>query len=164
MARKLTPEVVAKIHQRRAAGLTQAEIARELGISHGSVGNALKIKELQNGFPPPKPPISEPLDDPPVAPEPSSSVASGETLADLRGTLLELVRTLQGLAKAAKDSKDGGVYLQIARVTAQLVKEVARLTPPDPPDHEQAPDMVEAAARMRDALHAMVDRELDGAA
>lgn len=145
MVRKLTPPVVAKIRARQRAGLNQTQIAAELGISQATVSHGLK----------------EP------APKPARSskraarirrATTPESMDDLRSLIAEHVRSLQDLAERAKRDKNTGVYLQLARAAGNLIKELARLTPAEPPDENASPDMVEAARRAREKILERVRR------
>ena len=72
------------------------------------------------------------------------------------------MRTLDNLAREAKKRNDDGVYMQIAKVASALIAQLARLTPPDPIDHDNAPDMVSAAQRARDLILERVRRRAQG--
>lgn len=179
MARKLTPIVVQQIHARRAQGLTQAEIAAEMKLSQGSVANALKIPPSSDmgtwARPPPrvgpavveigKPqvPRSEPSPELEEA-EPDEPVElTGPTPQALLSMAWKTAQRLERYADAAERNQDAGAFKALAKDLIATIKELARLTPPAPPDPEQAPDMLEAARLGREALHALIDRELERA-
>lgn len=157
--RRLTPDVVERIKQRKAQNLTHAEIALEFGISTGSVGNALAMKS------PRAPTVDAPGDEeaesvspkPPAEPEKLLSTPTPERLMAMAW---KTAQRLDGWADTAQGEQDRAAYRSLARDLLGAIKELSRLLPPPAPDPEQAPDVVAAAKRARAALHALVEHEL----
>lgn len=165
---QLTDAVVSAIHARRRAGVPYADLAREFSLGIGSISRALKMPEPVTDEVPgvrrrPRKPFVATV---PAAP----SVAAGAGHPDDDGpaereggpallSLLERqVDALEGLAKAAK--ADPAAFLAINRSMNSSIALLAKLQPPPPPDHENAPDMVEAARRCREKLHELLDRAI----
>jgi predicted transcriptional regulator len=155
LVRKLTAPVVAKIHALQRTGLNQVQIAAKLGIAQATVHNGLKERD-------PNPGKSAKRSSKRLPPLPKTKTP--ETTEDLRALIAEHVRQLQDLANAAKREKNTAVYLQLARASSGIIKELARLTPPDHDDEDAAPDMVEAARRAREKILERVRRRARGAA
>jgi predicted transcriptional regulator len=155
LVRKLTPPIVAKIHALQRTGLNQVQIASKLGIAQATVHNGLKETDPNAGKAAKRSSKRLP---------PLKKSKTPETMDDLRTLVAEHVRALQDLANDAKRRENTSVYLQLAKASMALVKELARLTPPERGDEDDAPDMVEAARRAREKILERVRRRARGAA
>jgi hypothetical protein len=157
---------VARIQQRKRDGLSHEQLAAEFKVSRGSITNALKM-------PAPELPIAPAGAATASAAASAGSATVGESsdpaeptdggsapLDEIRSTLTDLVRTLNGVVSEAKERGDKGVLLTFGRASIMALKELGRFTPPAPPDHEDSPDMRAAAEQFRRDLHTMIDREI----
>ena len=164
MARKLTDELISRIVARHRAGLSYEQLADEFGLSRGSIGNAIKAAGKVPSANPSSPVATEPAPgaSPPTAIEGESAELSELDAGDLRRMLTALIRTLDALAKEAHARGDGAVFARMAKTAESLIAQLRRLTPPEPPDHDNAPDMVAAAKRARELILERVRRRTQG--
>jgi predicted transcriptional regulator len=153
MTRKVNARMLGKIHARRRAGLNQTQIARELGISQGTVSLALQK-------PPPALPRKASSSSSKKAPLVHSPAPTSRD--DLREQLGKMIATITQLAEEARARQDPHVYLQFARVASQSIKELSRLMPPPPPDANDSPDVIAAADRAREKILERVRRAAKG--
>lgn len=153
MTRKVNGALLAKIHARRRAGLNQTQIARELGISQGTVSLALKRS-------PPEPPRKSSTSSSKQAPPVRSAVPTSRD--DLREQLGKMIATITDLAEQARAKQDPQVYLQFMRVASASIKELSRLMPPPAPDANDSPDVIATADRAREKILERVRRAAKG--
>lgn len=149
MARKLTPAVVEKIRARKAQGLSNVAIAQEFGISHGSVGNALRMA------PPAKAPSKSPK-------APQRGESGAPTPAALMQMAWKTAQRLDRWSDEAQNDQDPGAFKALAKDLLVALKELSKLLPPEPVDHETGPDMVAAANEARALVRELVERERAG--
>ena len=170
MARKLTPELVSKIRELRARGLKRDEIAAKIGLSAGSVSNALRSE--------PKPAPRRGAAQPPAgrvpdAAPPDADAGSSEppeslpppSEEELRVYFADQLREFRSDCERARAAGDDVALARGQRALVQTSTLLARVTKNAP-----AADgfvMVEIAA-MQDAadrciakLHDYVDRQFD---
>lgn len=152
---KLTPAVVAKIAARRAKGVPYEAIAREFGVSEGSVRNAIlaaknaKAKAGTNGKTPA-----------------ALAVASGDielgppTQEELRGWLAEQIRGLRADATRLREEGDVPALEATNRQLVSAMQILGRLTPDPPPreDPNEAKDMRAMAEEVSARLHKLVSQ------
>lgn len=152
--RKLTPAVVAEIRRLRAQGRTQLEIARELGLSKGTIGNALRDRAT------PAPPA--PLAPPEPVPELALEDEEPADLAALLGWLSRVsAQRRQDADRLRRQGDDAGA----ARATSDALKAAALLA-----RHTQRPEqagryvtdeqMAQAASEFRAKLFALLRFEV----
>ncbi|MCK6536127.1 MAG: helix-turn-helix domain-containing protein [Polyangiaceae bacterium] len=149
--RKLTPAVVAEIRRLRAQGRTQLEIARELGLSKGTIGNALGTRA--------KPAPAAPLAPPEPAPELG---LEDEEPADLDTQLAWLSRVAGQRRQDADRLRAAGDDAGAARATSDALKAAALLA-----RHTQRPEqagryvtdeqIAQAAAECRNRLRTLIE-------
>lgn len=155
MARKLllTDDLVIRIQARRADGVPYADLAREFSLGLSTVHRACRMPR----------PVGSPNIDapPPKPPRPKKRKAKTD---DVDVNPLELVkrvaRDLDALRESAKAEGNAQATATMSRAITQALTLAAKLTPPTPPDPETQPDFLAAAARCRDKLREMVEREL----
>ncbi|MBK8994948.1 MAG: hypothetical protein IPM35_04245 [Myxococcales bacterium] len=123
MPRKLNPPIVAKIKRLKASGSTHAEIAEKLGLSRGTVSNALgQVK--------PAKPAARTVAAPAELPASESPTAAPIEPMTPEGLLLELQRELADLrhdaVQARKNGNDAGLA-RSQRLRASLLSMAARI-------------------------------------
>lgn len=174
--RLVTAEVALAIQSRRRAGVSYKALAKEFGISEGSIGTALRGRVGDRepkvaAMPRERAPRTGPGCLPPMrreagalavpalegdgeaVDEPGGAVASGDVLDLLRRIAARLEQLLATTSQADVD-----VVTKLVRSLNQTLALVARLTPPEPPPLEDSPDMVEAARLCGEKLLAAVER------
>jgi hypothetical protein len=109
--------------------------------------------------PAPKVPSAEVVTD---APDASiSAPLPGGVAATVVPLLERNLTALEKLTELAVEDEDPGRFGQLMRAQNAIVANLVRLTPPAPLDREEAPDMVAAAAKCREKLHAFLERKLN---
>lgn len=163
--------LIAKLHH---AHKTRAEIATALGrkgikITPSGVHRALS----RLGLAPPRkttakakqPPAASPSSAaPPSAPSTEDAPEPDEIATTLRRALASLERAATAAEGTASEPMDVGRVVAAQRAITQLVGLLAKLTPPPPADIDARPDMIAAAQRGREAMHALLARLLADAA
>lgn len=149
VARKLTPAVVEKIRARKAQGLSNVAIAQELALSHGSVGNALRMAPTPKA--PPKRPTGEK--------KARKSDSEAPTPAALMAMAWKTAQRLDRWSDEAQDDRDQGAFKALAKDLLAAVKELSKLLPPVPLDPETDPDLVAAAEEARGLVRELVERK-----
>lgn len=171
---KLTPEIVRRIHERKANGATYADIRREFGLSQGSVRNALTMRPeaagVKRGRWAAKTDVTEqrqkqslaqaaPRAEQPDQPDlPDDDEAP--TIDEVRRWLGAQVRDLRLQARRQKNGEPSAYAATSRNLTAASLA-LARLTPKPVDDPSEHPDMVQAAEDCRVKLHDMLDRVLE---
>lgn len=182
MARRLqlTPDVIAQIQRRRAQGADYVTLAREFGVSQGSIGTALKAtptKPAARKRRPPAPVETTPAKRaskarrPPPPPESDPGDDDGDT--DDVNPIVLLRRQVTALERLAKEAHDGdstpckecgrgmpniAAFATLSRVINTSLALMGKLTPPPPLDPEASPDMQAAAAAARAKLADLVGK------
>lgn len=119
MARKLTPDVVREIQRLRARGLTREAIVAKVGVSAGSVHNALAMAK----------PRKRSRKKAPAAPSKrASKPAPPPTPEEFRAYLAGQLTELQADAERARASDDDIALGRAQRLATQTSAMLARLT------------------------------------
>lgn len=96
----------------------------------------------------------------------ADTAAPVEAVDDDTSPTERLRRTLESLERAAKKAEtdgDVGRLVQAQRAATQATALIAKLSPPPPPNLDDQPDMLAAAKRFRETVHALFDRVVDEA-
>lgn len=145
--RKLTDTVVLRAQQLRSGGWTYDQIARDLGVSIESARKACKAPRSEAAVPV-------------VAAAPEVGATEPQAAAPEE---LSPLATLTALAKALNTTLagplDSNAQLSVIRLSKDVSLAIAKLSPPPPPDHENAPDMIEAREAFRARLREALERE-----
>lgn len=171
MARKRAfgSDVRARVFDLVAAGLRPADIPARLRMdgvnpppSESWVRKVLDEGTGSISSPASKAPAAEVVTDAPEAEASSSAPLAGGVAATVVPLLERNLAALEKLTELAVEDEDPGRFGQLMRAQNAIVANLVRLTPPAPPDREEAPDMVAAAAKCREKLHAFLERKLNG--
>lgn len=156
-AKRLTKTVIGKIRKRRAQGAGYEALAREFGVSQGSVRNALRGARTRAA----SSPSSTRREEPEATAEPAGPPPSRD---DVRAWLGEQVSDLRADAKRLRARGDVPALERCNRalVTASML--LARFTP-EPPKEDgfvrvAEGDIAGAAERVRAKLHGYIEHEL----
>jgi hypothetical protein len=119
--KKLTTSKIALIQQRRAAGATFEDLARDFKLSVGTIANALsrRVVAPRDTKPAPKPAAGK-----------DASGAELPTPEDLRRDLAGQIRSIRAEIESAETTPQMRASLNRILVGAQQL--LARVTPPDP--------------------------------
>ena len=167
MARRSNPEIDRRIAEEHARHRSEADIAAMLTreghrITASGVHRALGRLGLAKARTEPK---RRPANTPaPAAPLAVAAPAedAGEP-GDVAGAGVRLERTIASLERVAAQAeadKDVGRVVAAQRAITQAMALAARLAPPPRVDVDDRPDMVAAAKRGRERMHALLDRLL----
>lgn len=165
-----------RVRARKAQGLSHEQLAAEFQVSRGTITNALdgekgtrggrlrpvaKPRAVARKKPAPRAPktqVPAPLKRQPwEAPK-----NNGEDLGIdyLRRRLARSLDTLDVLAERARERGDDAVAAQFENKVTLVVKELSRLTPPEPPKPEDNPDIRAAAKQFRQRVHLLIEGAL----
>lgn len=86
-----------------------------------------------------------------------TDVAPAELLPLLAGQL----EALRAMAQTAQDEGNIGGFSNVQRALNQTIALIDKLTPPAPPDPNDAPDMKLAAEQCRAKLHELLDKVIE---
>lgn len=173
---QLTAQVIAAIQERRRGGASYAALAKEFGLSQGSIANALKAQapKPKRSKPRRKPTKKKAAKSPPAQAtqlEGASASTPPPAADDLVSLLSRQVATLERIARSMIEvDEDGDEQINVAgfaslqRVLNASVNLLNKITPPPPVDHDESPDMLAAAERAREQLHKLLARALERAA
>jgi len=122
----------------------------------GRVASAPKKTKTRTAAPPRvAPPVDEPpVDSGPDLPGELEEIPEGLSIQTMQRLLVKADRAAQA-AHATGDLATFGAM--VSRVT-NLSEAIRKATPPEPPDPNERPDMIAAAARAREMLHRLVDK------
>lgn len=152
MARPLqiTPGIIAQVVQRRQRGESAASVAAALGLSKSSVDRAMKYAKGSDPSKPAQPVKCEPATAaPPVDVDTADPSEIGRMIAEVKSA-----------ADAAKANGNLGAYASLMSRLVALLEHQRKVTPAQPPDPNEHPDMIAAAKRARDRLHALIESAL----
>lgn len=81
--------------------------------------------------------------------------------AELLPLLAGQLAALQTMAQAAQTEGNIGGFSNVQRALNQTIALIDKLTPPTPPDPNEAPDMRQAAEQCRAKLHELLDKIIE---
>lgn len=155
----LGPDANGRIEAMLNAGMASDAIARQLKISPATVRR--RVAELKGKVPPKFPTLaSAPAPSPNLtpadqdaAPPDDEQVPDGTSVSQIKAWL-EIARERAAEAAGRNDVDNHVKYLRLA---ATLLEALRKATPVPKPDPNEHPDMVEAAARVRERWHKLAD-------
>ena len=146
-ARKLKMAQRREIQERRARGEGVAEIARDMGVSTGTVSTVAREA------PRPAPPAGLEV----VLAGEGGSACPTCGRAGPADELEELLASVRRLARMAEAEANLSGVATLGRLTTAILDLKRKAAPPERPDANEHPDMVAAARRAREALHRLID-------
>jgi transposase-like protein len=148
---KLNPEVSEAIRAMKRTGATHARIAKEFGISLGSVTNALSSYKNQHAK------VEELVEAPQELKDPTEQ----DDIPDLIALLQRVVVILEDNVVRAAAGNDVDNVNKALRVLNPTVALLHKLTPEPTKNLDDRPDMIAAAARCKEKLHKLLDRAIE---
>lgn len=165
MPRKLTAADDARIATLHRGRSTEAQIATVLAregikITPSGVHRVLQrlgLAKPRKAAKAARAPHSAPVT---VAPSAAPDVSEDDSDEDVPGRLRRVLSSLERAAKQAEADRDVGRLIAAQKAIVAASALLAKATPAPPPDVDARPDMVAAAKRGRERMHALLDRLL----